>query len=47
MGGKLKFQVRDNELEYFFWRFDKHITLSEKKLPLTKSIFWADSWAKK
>ena len=39
MGGKFKFQVQDSDLEYLFWRFDKHIALSEKKLPLvTKSV---------
>ena len=35
MGGKFKFQVQDSDLEYLFWRFDKHVALSEKKLPLT------------
>ena len=34
MGGKFKFQIQDSDLEYLFWRFDKHIALSEKKLPL-------------
>ena len=34
MGRKLKFQVQDSDLEYLFWRFDKYIALSEKKLPL-------------
>ena len=34
MGGKFKFQVQDSDLEYLSWRFDKHIALSEKKLPL-------------
>ena len=34
MGGKFKFQVQDSDLEYLFWRFDKHISLSEKKTPL-------------
>ena len=24
MGGKFKFQVQDSDLEYIFWRFDKH-----------------------
>ena len=33
-GGKFKFQVQDSFLEYFFWRFEKHIALSEKKPPL-------------
>jgi hypothetical protein len=36
MGGKFKFQVQDSDLEYLFWRFDKHIALSEKKLPLAE-----------
>ena len=32
MGGNFKFQVQDNDLEYFFevWRFEKQIALSEK-----------------
>jgi hypothetical protein len=48
MGGKLKYISSLEEcFGLTFWRFDKQITLSEKKLPLTKSIFWADSWAKK
>jgi hypothetical protein len=37
IGGKFKFQVQDSDLEYFFleiWRFEKHISLSEKKPPL-------------
>ena len=34
MDGKFKFQVQDGNLEYLFWRFDKHIAFSEKKLPL-------------
>ena len=34
MGGKFKFQVQDSDFELFFWRFDKLIALSEKKLPL-------------
>ena len=37
MGGKFKFQVQDSDLEYLFWRFDKHIALSEKKLPLVRT----------
>ena len=36
MGGKFKFQVQDSDLEYFFWRFDKNIALSENKLPFYK-----------
>ena len=36
MGGKFKFQVQDSDLEYLFWRFDRHIALSEKKLPLVR-----------
>ena len=35
MDGRFKFQVQDSDLEYLFWRFDKHIALSKKKLPLT------------
>ena len=34
MSGKFKFQIQDRDLEYLFWRFDKHIAFSEKKLPL-------------
>ena len=30
IGGKSKFQVQDRDLEYIFWRFAKHITLSGK-----------------
>ena len=33
-GGKFKFQVQDSFLEYFFWRFEKQIALSERKSPL-------------
>ena len=36
MCGKFKFQVQDSDLEYLFWRFDRHIALSEKKLPLVR-----------
>ena len=41
-------EIQDSDLECFFWRFDKHITLSEKKLPLenlvvTLQIFWKSS----
>ena len=35
--GKFKFHAQDSLLEYFFleiWRFEKRITLSEKKPPL-------------
>ena len=35
---KFKIQVQDSFLEYFFWRFKKQITLSEKKPPLGKSM---------
>ena len=35
-----KFQTQDSDLEYLFWRFDKHIALSEKKLPLEKTHFF-------
>ena len=38
MGGKFEFQVQDSDLEYLFWRFDKHIALSEKKLPLAVQL---------
>ena len=38
IGGKFKFQAEDSFLEYFFWRFEKHISLSEKKPPLVTSI---------
>jgi hypothetical protein len=37
MGGNLKFQAQDSFLEHFFWeigRFEKRISLSEKKAPL-------------
>ena len=34
MGGNFKFQVQDSFLEYLFWRFEKHIALSEKNPPL-------------
>ena len=27
---KFRFKVQDSDLEYLFWRFDKHIVLSEK-----------------
>ena len=30
IGGKFKFQVQDNDLEYFFWRFEKQSALSDK-----------------
>ena len=39
MGGKFKFKVQDSDLEYFFLRFDKHIALSEKNIPLPSMIF--------
>ena len=31
MGGKFKFQVKDSDLEYFFWQYEKHIALYKKK----------------
>ena len=34
MGGKLKFQVQDSDLENLFWQCQKHIVLSEKRPPL-------------
>ena len=39
MGGKFKFQVQDSDMEYIFWRFDKHVAFSEKKLPLEGKYF--------
>ena len=42
MGGKFKYQVQDSDLEYLSWRFDKHITLSEKKLPLDTVHYFGD-----
>ena len=41
MTGKdlLKFQAQDSDLEYLFWRFEKHIALSEKKPPLAHLFF--------
>ena len=36
---KFKFQVQDSFLEYFYWRFEKHIAPSEKKPPLGLSTF--------
>ena len=38
MGRKSKFQVPDSDLEYWFWRYDKHIAISEKKLPLASKM---------
>ena len=38
MGEKFKFHVQDCDLGYVFWRFDKHIALSKKKLPLCKPL---------
>ena len=42
MGGKFKFkfQDQDSDLEYFFWRFEKRIELSEKELPLQLSFLF-------
>ena len=31
-----KFQTQDSDLEYLFWRFDKHVELSEKMPPLKR-----------
>ena len=33
-----KFQAQDSDLEYSFWRFDKHIALSENKPPLVPAL---------
>jgi hypothetical protein len=43
IGGKFKFkfQVQDSFWEYFFWRFEKHIALSEKKPPLVLTYLLA------
>ena len=35
----IKFQAQDSDLEYFFWRFEKRIALSEKKPPLVRLFF--------
>ena len=48
-----KFQAQDSDLEYFFWRFEKRITLTEKKTPLVLLgkkknsfiCFWEESLA--
>ena len=37
IGGKLKFQAQDSDLEYFVVGFEKHIALSEKKTPLDRT----------
>ena len=39
IGGKFKFQVQDSDLEYFFWRSEKLIALSEKKPPLVGRMY--------
>ena len=44
IGGKFKFQVQDSFLEYFFWRFKKHIALSEKTPPLVAFLRETYSW---
>ena len=33
-----KCQAQDSDLEYLFWRFEKHITPSEKKSPLVTHV---------
>ena len=41
MGGNFIFQVQDSSMEYFFveiGRFEKQITLSEKKPPLVLTL---------
>ena len=41
MGRNFKFQVQDSDLEDFFleiWRFEKQISLSEKKPPLVLAL---------
>ena len=45
MGGNFKFQVQDSDLECVFfeiWRFEKRISLSEKKVPLRITPFNED-----
>ena len=40
MDGNFKYQAQDSFLEYFFWdvdRFEKRISLSKKKAPLSHS----------
>ena len=37
LGRKFKFSDQDSDLEYLFWSFEKHITLSEKEPPLTEN----------
>ena len=44
MGRKFKFHVQDSDLAYLFGIFDKHIALSEKKLPLARPS--PSGWAK-
>ena len=42
MGGNFKFQAQDSFLEYFFGqigRFEKRISLYEKKAPLTGNLY--------
>ena len=45
IGGKFKFHVHDSDLEYFLGRFEKYITLSEKKPPLTWVAFFDREYA--
>ena len=35
-----KFQAQDIDLEYLFWRFEKHIILSEKNQQFWWHLFW-------
>ena len=35
-----KFQTQDSDLEYLFWRFDKHIKLSEKTTLLATPLIF-------
>jgi hypothetical protein len=44
MGEKFKFKVQDSDLDYFFRRFDKHVVLSEKKLPLASQYDDTDTY---
>ena len=47
MGGNFQFQAQDSFLEYFFWKigkFEKRISLSEKKPLLELATLWYLQW---
>ena len=44
MGRKFKCHVQDSDLAYLFGRFDKHIALYDKKLPIARLS--PSGWAK-